>query len=143
MSDWPLILPAQLVAGRMKLNRKRLAALLKSRRDCELTVMIEKRHATRSLAANAYYWAGVIGTLCERTGYTPDEMHEICKAKFLPKKLALANGNGVVVDEFVIGGSTTGLNKLEFGDYIRAIRQWAAESLDLVIHDPLPLERVS
>lgn len=140
-SDWPLILPAQLVSGRLKLNRRRLEDLLKSRRDCELTVTIEKRHATRSVAANAYYWAGVVGTISEHTGYTPDEVHELLKAKFLPKKLALADGNGVVVDELVIGGTTTRLNKPEFGDYIERIRQWAAETLDLVIHDPLPLEQ--
>lgn len=143
MSDWPVIVPAQLVSGRLKLNRRRLADLLKCRRDCELSILIEKKHATRSLASNAYYWAGVVGAISDHTGYTPDEVHEILKAKFLPKKLALADGNGVVVDELVIGGSTSSLNNIEFGDYIRAIRQWAAETLDLTIHDPLPLERVS
>ena len=143
MSDWPIILPAQLVSGRMKLNRRRLAELLKTRRDCELSILIEKRHATRSAAQNAWYWAGIVGTISEHTGYTPDEVHDILKAKFLPKRMAVADKNGVIVDELVIGGTTTRLNKLEFGEYIERIRQWAAESLDLVIHDPLPLEMVS
>lgn len=143
MSDWPILVPGQLVSGRLKLNRRRLQDLLRTRRDCEVTVLIEKRHATRSAAANSYYWAGVVGAISEHTGYTPDEVHEILKAKFLPKRVALADGNGVVVDELVIGGTTTRLNKLEFGEYIERIRQWAAESLDLVIHDPLPLEMVS
>lgn len=143
MSEWPIILPGQLVSGRLKVNRRRLAELLRARRDCELTILIEKRHATRSAAQNAYYWAGVIGSISEHTGYTPDEVHELLKAKFLPKRMAVADKNGVIVDELVIGGTTTRLNRLEFGEYIERVRQWAAESLDLVIHDPLPLEMVS
>lgn len=143
MSDWPLILPAQLVSGRLKLNRRRLADLLKLRRDCELVLIIEKKHATRSLAQNAYYWSGVVGTIAEYTGYTPEEVHELLKAKFLPKTLAIPDANGEVVTELTIGQSTTKLNKLEFGEYIEAIRKWAGESLGLEIHDPLPLEQVS
>ncbi len=40
------------------------------------------------------------------------------------------------VDEFVIGGSTTRMNKLEFGEYCEAIRQWAAMELGINIPDP-------
>lgn len=143
MSDWPLIIQAQLVSGRLKLNRRRLAGLLKTRRDCELSIVIEKKHAVRSLAANAYYWSGVVGAIAEYTGYTPEEVHELLKAKFLPKKLAIPDANGEVVTELIIGQSTTKLNKLEFGEYIEAIRKWVGESLGLEIHDPLPLEQVS
>jgi hypothetical protein len=143
MSDWPLILHAQLVSGRLKLNRRKLTDLLRTRRDCELMIVIERKHATRSLAQNAYYHAAIVGSISDHTGYTPDEVHEILKAKFLPKKLAIADANGEVVDEFVIGGSTTKLNKIQFTDYIDAIRQWAAETLDLDIKDPLPIEMVS
>jgi hypothetical protein len=143
MSDWPIILPAQLVSGRLKVNRRKLSQLLQSRRDCELSMVIEKKHATRSLAQNAFYWAGVVGAISDHTGYTPDEVHEILKAKFLPKKLALADGNGEVVDELVIGGSTTKLNKLEFGEYIERVRLWASITLGLDIKDPLPLEMAS
>jgi hypothetical protein len=143
MSDWPLILHAQLVSGAMKLNRRKLAQLLKTRKDCELSIIIEKKHATRSLAQNAYYWGGVVGSIAEYTGYTPEEVHEYLKAKFLPKTLAFAGAGGEVVDEFVIGGSTAKLNKLEFGEFIERVRQWAAETLSLDIKDPLPLEMVS
>ena len=73
----------------------------------------------------------------------PDEVHEFCKAKFLPNKVTLADKNGEVVEEVVVGRSTSPLNKIQFGEYIEAIRKWAAETLDLNIHDPLPLERVS
>lgn len=143
MSDWPVIVPCRLASGRLVLNRVRLAKLLKGKRDCEAVLLIEKKHATRSLAANAYYWSGVIGTISDYTGYTPEEVHEFCKAKFLPSKVTLADKRGEVVEEIVVGRSTSTLNKIEFGEYIEAIRQWCAETLDLNIHDPLPLERVS
>lgn len=143
MSDWPLILSAQLVSGKLKMNRKRLAQLLTTRKDCELEIVIERKHATRSLAQNAWYWSGVVGAISEHTGYSPDEVHELLKAKFLPKKLAIADGNGEVVDELVIGGSTTKLNKIQFGEYIEEVRKWAGETLGLTIHDPLPLEMAS
>lgn len=143
MSDWPIVVPAQLVSGRLKVNRPRLAKLLARRKDCELELVIERKHATRSLHQNAWYWAGVIQPIADYTGYTPEETHELLKARFLPKRLAIADGNGVVVDEVVIGGSTTKLNKIQFGEYVEEIRRWAGETLAITIHDPLPLERVS
>jgi hypothetical protein len=143
VSDWPLILPAQLVGGRLKVNRVRLQKALRTKRDCELVLVLEKKHATRSLASNAYYWAGVIGAISEYTGYTSEEVHEFCKARFLPKKVTLANKDGEVVEEVTIGRTTTKLNKVEMWEYIEAIRQWASETLDLNIPNPLPLEMAS
>jgi hypothetical protein len=143
VADWPVILPAQLVRGRLKLNRVRLQKLLRSKRDCELVLVLEKKHATRSLAQNAFYFGVVLACISEYTGYTTDELHEFCKARFLPKRITLADKNGEVTEEIVIGTSTTTLNKVQFSDYIEDIRKWAAETLDLNIPNPLPLEMAS
>lgn len=102
----------------------------------ELELALTRRRATRSLPQNAYYWGVVVELLAEHTGYTPDEIHDICKALFIPKKLSVQDGNGEVVGQFVIGGSTRTLNKIEFGEYMESIRRWAAETLDVVIPDP-------
>lgn len=102
----------------------------------ELEVTVKRLRATRSLLQNAYYWGVVVQLLSEHTGYTPDEMHDVLKAKFIPKRLAVCDGNGVVVDEFVLGGSTREMNTIEFGEYMETIREWAAETLDVVIPDP-------
>lgn len=102
---------------------------------CDRCGWLVKKKATRSLPANAYYWACVVGTLAEHTGYTPDEMHEVLKAKFLPKTLAVQDKNGEIVGEFVIGGSTVKLNTTEFSDYVRDIKTWAREQLDVEIPD--------
>lgn len=136
MSPWPIVLPGRLHGGVVQLNRKRLQTLLKGRRDCELEIVIERKHATRSLAQNALYWGVYCKTLADHTGYTSDEIHEILKAKFLPKKLAIADGNGELRGEFVIGGTTTRLNKIEFGEYLEQIHRWAAEELGVTIPEP-------
>ena len=102
----------------------------------EVEVSITRRRATRSLAQNAYWWGVCLPLVCQHTGYTVDELHEIAKQMFLPKKLAICDGNGEVQGEFVMGGSTRALNKIEFGEFVEKWRQWAAESLDINIPDP-------
>jgi hypothetical protein len=85
-----------------------------------------------------WYWGQVLELLAEHTGHTPDELHEYCKARFIPKRLAICDGNGVVIDDRVIGGSTTKLSTVDMAAYCEAIRQFAAEDLGLVIPDPDP-----
>jgi len=109
---------------------------LAAMKDGEVLVRVERVRAARSLQQNAWYWGCIVQELANHTGYTPDEIHEILKAKFLPKRLAIANGNGDICGEFVLGGSTRQLDTLDFGDYCERIREWAAESLDIVIPDP-------
>lgn len=135
-SAWPIVVPARLERGVIRMNAKRLAELLKGKRDCGLTVTIERQHATRSAAQNAWYWSGILVGLSERTGCTVDEMHEYCKRRFNAKRLILTNEHGEIVDEDRIGQTTTRLNKVTFGEYCEAIREWAARDLGVVIDDP-------
>lgn len=104
-------------------------------RDGPVEVTVERKHATRSGQQNRWYWSQVVGLVAEHTGYTPDEIHEIYKAKFIPKELAIADGNGEVVMEMVIGGSSARLNTAQFSEYCEQIRMWAA-TLGVVIPDP-------
>lgn len=117
-------------------NRKTFVAALKRMRDGAVSITVERLHATRSLPQLRYYWGVIVEAISDHTGYSPEEVHEILKAKFLPKKLAVANGNGEIKGEFVIGGTTTTLNKIEFGEFCESIRRWAAEDLGVVIPDP-------
>lgn len=102
----------------------------------QVEVAVTRLYATRSIRQNRWYWGVCVALLSEHTGYGPEEMHDILKAKFLPKQLAVTNGNGRIVDSFVIGGSTRELNTVEFKDYTERIQQWAAEDLGVVIPDP-------
>lgn len=122
-------------AGKLKVRHaERFTHLL----DGEYELRLRRLRATRSRAQAAYYFGVVLEQLSDRTGYTVDELHDWAKQTFLPKALAFADRNGEVVDERVIGGTTTTLNKLEFSDYVEAIRRFAAERLDVVIGDPDP-----
>ncbi len=124
--------------GRLRFhNRKAFDEQVRQFREgAEVEIEVTIRRATRSLQQNAYFWGVVVQMISEHTGYAPDEVHEFLKMKFIPKKLAVCKGNGEIVDEFVVGGSTRKMNTVEFGEYVESIRQWAAESLDLYIPDP-------
>lgn len=135
---WPIVLPGRLEGGKVRLNAKRLAELLKGRKDCDLEFIIERKHATRSLAQNAYYHGVVLRLISEHTGHTSDELHEFFKLKFNAKPMTFVNEHGEIVDEERIGLTTTKLNKITFGEFVEKVRQFAAEELHLNIPDPDP-----
>jgi len=133
--------PATIVHGKLHVappQRSAMQDALLVWPDGPVTLTVARPQATRSQQANAYYWAVVVQALADHTGYTPDEMHDVLKVKFLPKAVALNAANGRVVGDFVIGGSTTALLSFQFSDYIEQIRQWAFEALDCDIPPPDP-----
>ena len=92
-------------------NRKAFdSAVSGIRPGTEVEIAVTRLYATRSVKQNRWYWGVCVFLLSEHTGYGPEEMHDILKAKFLAKHLAVSNGNGRIVDSFVIGGSTRELN---------------------------------
>jgi hypothetical protein len=118
-------------------NRRAFDAAVAELRDgWQVELTVKRLRATRSQAQNQFYWGVVVQLLSEHTGYTPDEIHDLCKCKFIPKRLAICDGNGVIQDEIVLGGSTRKMNAIEFGEYLDNIKTWAAESLDIVMPDP-------
>lgn len=133
-----VVATAQAKDGRLFIRNRRAfdLGISKLPDTWELEVTVKRLRATRSLLQNAYYWGVVVQMLSEHTGYTPEEIHDFLKMKFIPKRLAVCDGNGVIADEFVLGGSTREMNTLDFGEYMEAVRQWAAEALDVVIPDP-------
>ena len=107
-------------------------------KDGEVTITIERARATRSELQNRWYWGQILRLLSEHTGYTVDELHEYCKHKFNAKTVCIQDKDGVVVEEERVGISTTKLNRITFGEYCEAIRQWAAQDLGVNIPDPDP-----
>jgi hypothetical protein len=120
------VLMARIDGGRFLVNGwNRFLDRVKRMQKGIYTVTIERQHSKRSPAANSLYWAVYIPALVEYTGFEADEMHEILKAKFLPKHRAITDGNGEIVGEYVLGGSTSELNLPDFNDYLRRIAEWA------------------
>lgn len=96
----------------------------------EVMVTFEPAHATRSLDQNALYWAGYVNPIAEYTGNSEKWMHAYLKKKFLPKQriVIVDRKTGVIVDEQDLDQlTTTVLNKIEFGDYLREIEEWVTE----------------
>lgn len=135
----PFVTTGIIRSGDLKLRHgAAVKAWAAHQKDGEYTVVIDRLHAIRSLEANRYYFGVVLTVLSAHTGYTVDELHEWAKLKFLPKYLALCDGNGEVKGDFVIGGTTTRLNRLQFYEFVESIRRFAAEALDVNIPDPDP-----
>jgi hypothetical protein len=116
-------------------------------KDCRVSVVVERLHATRSKAQNDYYWSVVVARIAGhwaaklKRNVSLEEAHELLKAQFLPHEDAAAGRNGTLINGLVIGGTTTKLNKLQFIEYLEAIVGWAAEKWDVYIKDPDPLWR--
>lgn len=91
-------------------------------------VTVRKERKGRSPQANRYYWGVVVALLSEHTGYTPEEMHEALKEKFLGEErdsvglVKIRSSAGLTVDEFI--------------QYTNRIVMWAAQSLGVYIPDP-------
>ncbi len=92
---------------------------------------IEVYVKSRSLKENSYYWGVIVGTLSDHTGFTPEEMHEALKWKFLR----------IVKGQIESCRSTTELSVGEFEDYLSKIRIWSSEELNCWL--PLPNENTN
>jgi hypothetical protein len=87
--------------------------------------------SNRTSPQNRYYWGVVISILCEHTGFTNEEMHEVLKYKFLRRE-------SITKDEkhFERSASTAELDTIEFIKYISDIVVWASSELSLQIPEP-------
>jgi len=113
-----------------------LEAQIKTDVKYKLYLCDEKEN--RTLAANRYYWGVVLKVLQEYTGIDTEDMHEVLKSKFNPKKVSVGTE-----DEIEIGASTKGLDTEEFIRYIEKVRIWATEALSTptnMCYIPLPQE---
>lgn len=81
------------------------------------SVTIKRWRPTRSNAQNNYYWM-YLKIVSDDSGHTSDELHEYFKRKFLK-----AERKTILGEEIRLPGSSTNLNKLEFGEYIIKIEE--------------------
>lgn len=121
-----------LQSGELKfIDPRQVGQIIRRLPPGEYDVRIEKHVKRRSLKANAYLWGVVYRELSEWTGYHPDELHELFKAKFLQPAITpivLADERGeVIVDGAIQVATTTTLKTDEFAEFVERIRQLAAE----------------
>jgi hypothetical protein len=104
-------------------------------------VDIKPRRNTRSLAQNAFYWSCVCTPFADFLSAqdyelnTPEEAHEILKAKFLTRPVVRPD-TGELIGRIV--RSTTDLSTEEMTDYIERCRAWLLDFFGVMTNDPLP-----
>lgn len=97
--------------------------------DCDIKLTVERRRGARTEKMNHYYFGVIIETVAEKTGYLPQEAHEVLKSKFLRTKLVWRGG------EITTVRSTASLTVDEFSEYMM---QCIQEAADLGISIPPP-----
>jgi hypothetical protein len=98
-------------------------------------ITIQKLSAKRSDQQNRLWWL-YMGILSKELGFTKEEIHDICKFKFL-KREKVDEKSGEIFEYL---GSTTQLNKMEFADMVSELIRWVSETFDIVL--PLPDEQM-
>ena len=84
-------------------------------------VTIRPYKTKRSNAQNARYWA-FLTAFGNHLGYTSEEVHELCKYKFL-REYVTVNG-----EEMIKLKSTPKTNTKEFAEYCEACERWAIDN---------------
>lgn len=84
----------------------------------------------RSSNQNRYYWECIVGVLADEVGYTPQEMHEILKGKFLSTERYFDG------EWYKVPRSTTDLSTVEFETYLKRIREWASVEMNILLQLP-------
>ena len=123
--------------GRLHLdNRPAFDQATAGRKGKRVVLSLSEEKRNRSQRQNAYWWGVCVHLVSEHTGYEPEEVHEIAKKMFLPKRLTVRRKNGRLCGRFTIGGSTTKLKVDEMQEFIDRYKRWAAQELGVVIPDP-------
>lgn len=126
---------ASVQRGQLKVrNREAFEKATATFPDGEYSVTVQLKRATRSEQQNRYYWSVVLRLVAEHTGYSADDLHEYFKKRFNSKRVVFVDKEtGEVKDDDAIGQSTTKLNKVTFGDYLREIVAFAWDELNVLI----------
>jgi hypothetical protein len=106
--------------------------LLKIGHEERIVVTVQKWYKRYSDKQRNYYFGVPVSILAENLGYTPQEMHDALKVKFLSKQ------QGKLIKIL----SITSLSTVQMEDYMANIRQFASAELSCYVPEPneAPLE---
>jgi cytosine/uracil/thiamine/allantoin permease len=90
----------------------------------KVIVIVRAWSPKRSVQANAYYWAVLVRSFSDYTGYSKRETHQIFKEKFATEIRFLVNeATGVIVDEVEITVSTATMVRSRFSEFVDSCTQ--------------------
>lgn len=101
----------------------------------EIEIIVQKKRYVRSIQQNRLWWL-YMDILHKELGYSKEEMHELCKFRFL-KREKVIESTGEVMEYLE---STTRLSRTQFAETIENLVQWAAE-MNIIL--PLPNEQMT
>ncbi len=130
--DFQIYMTGKVVEGEMQgIPRKRLKEELRHFEGKPIELIIRRKKKHRSNQQNRLYWV-YMGMIGEYLGYSKDEIHEICKYKFLKKETA----DETTGEIFQYIQSTSKLSTVEFMEYIENLYKWSAETFGLTLPEP-------
>jgi hypothetical protein len=106
------------MTARTSSDLQRAAEIISTLPEGRYEIEVVKRRVKRSGAQNRLLWA-IYTAIADATGHTPEEVHEACKAKFLPP-------------EVLVSGSTAKRDVAEFSDYVERVQSWAQNDLGVM-----------
>lgn len=146
-----IVTTAKVTRGKLHVrNWNRVQERLEHSKDGEYVIRIQRKHAIRSKALNAYYWSVVIARVQRAfkekqidAGDDPEVTHEVLKAQFMdPELVRTGDIRGFISDTgLTLGTHTPDLNTLQFIEYLDRIVDHAAEYWDCYIPPPDPMWR--
>ena len=123
--------------GRIDRNRSKLSEVIAKFEGRDIVITIDIKKKQRSSPQNKYYYGVVVPLITNyivEAGnvWTKANTHEAMKQLFL-RVAVKVNEAGEYVERIK---STTELDTHDFEVYLEQIKQWAADSLGLIIPDP-------
>jgi hypothetical protein len=108
--------------GKIVLNNERwFNGHLSLYEDCPITLIVERKSKDRSKEQLGYLWGVVYPCISQYTGFSPEELHELFKAKFLKSKMVWRGS-----DIFTVK-STSQLKVGEMAEFISCVILEAGE----------------
>ncbi len=107
-----IVKDGKLLLDKQEIYEKYLIYQLEGQR---VSLTIELQKDKRSLSQNALYWV-YLGIIANETGDNENDLHEYLKRKILAPRFIQVLGK-----EVKLPGTTSKLDKLEFGDYMDKI----------------------
>lgn len=132
MKEIPITYFGNVTDGRLKIRDKAgFEKYILQYEGKDVTIEVRRKKAKRSVEQNRLWWV-YMNILSDEIGYTKNEIHEICKYKFLQREKVDEKSGEI----FKYVGSTTELNKSEFSDLVSELQQWSAETFNIVLPSP-------
>lgn len=130
----PLNMLIRVSKGRLdpsQAQKDAIAAYLGSVKGEMVSLRIAPPKKVRSVQANKFLWGVVYKSISQHTGYTTEEVHDLCRNEFLPRKFIK-----IGTKEHQQRKSTAELSVAEFQEYLSRVEAWAGAELGIA----MPLE---